>query len=116
MSEALVKTHLIIKDIHEEYNINWCGRLIDSKPVLKNGKPIFVVVTNAGRVELNTIDMKEIEDCGKRMTCPKGRKAVSTDKAHVFIREEDGGEKLVCVITHNRVKKYAPMYDRVDYR
>ena len=85
-----VKTHLIITDIHEEYNINWCGRLIDSNPVLKNGMPIFVVAGSNGRMELNTIDMKQIEEWGKKMTYPRGRKAITTDKAYIYIKEKGG--------------------------
>ena len=111
-----VKTHLIVTDIHEEYNINWCGRIIDSNPVLKNGMPIFVVAGSNGRMELNTIDMKLIEKWGKKMTYPRGRKAVTTDKSYIYIKEVNGNEKLVCVVTHNHIKKYASMYDRVGYR
>ena len=31
MNEVLVKTHLIITDIHEEYHIKWCGSIKDTK-------------------------------------------------------------------------------------
>ena len=41
MAEVLVKTHLIITDMHEEYHMNWCGKIIDTKPKIKNNKPIF---------------------------------------------------------------------------
>lgn len=108
-----VKTHLIITDIHEEFNINWCGRLMDSNPLLQKGLPIFVVVGGAGRIELNTIDMKEIEYWGKRMTDPRGRESFTTDKSYIYIKEKDKNEKLVCVITHNHIKQYAPMFDEV---
>ena len=112
----LVKTHLIVTGQWEEYDVKWCGRLIDTNPVLKNGMPIFVVAGSNGRMELNTIDMKLIEKWGKKMTYPRGRKAVTTDKAYIYIKEVNGNEKLVCVVTHNHIKKYASMYDRVGYR
>lgn len=34
LSEIKIRTHLIITDIHEEYHINWCGKLFDAKPAL----------------------------------------------------------------------------------
>lgn len=114
--ETKVKTHLIITDIHEEFDINWCGRIIDSKPLIKNGKPVFIVIGGAGRIELNTINMKDLEYWGKRMTNPRGRKARTVDQSHIYLKEIHGNEKLICVITHNHIKKYAPMFDTVEYR
>ena len=35
MEEVLVKTHLIVTDIHDEYNIKWCGRILDAEPKFK---------------------------------------------------------------------------------
>lgn len=113
MQEVMLKTHLIITDIHNEYHMNWCGKLIDAKPLIKNGLPIFSVVGSKGRIELNTIDMNELEKTAKLLTQPKGRKAVSLDKARVFIKEENGNEMLVGVLTHKNVKTFAPMYDKV---
>jgi hypothetical protein len=43
---VLVKTHLIVTDQYEDYTVKWCGRLLDCKPLLKNGLPIFVIITN----------------------------------------------------------------------
>lgn len=115
MDKVAVKTHLIIKDIHNEYNIKWMGRIIDSKPLLKNGLPIFVIIGD-GRVELNTIDMTYIEKIAKSMAKPKGRRAKETGSALIYIKEVDGGEKLVGRVDNTRVKKFAPMYDKVGYR
>lgn len=112
----MIKTHLIVTDVHEEYSIKWCGRMLDCKPQFKNGKPIFVVVGGGGRMELNTTDMKRIEKCAKMVTRPRGRQAVSTDSARIFVKEEDDSEKLIGILIHNHVKTYAPMYDRVGYR
>ena len=111
-----VKTHLIITDIHDEFDINWCGRIIDSKPLIKNNKPIFIIVGKEGRIELNTIDMQELEKWGKRLTKPTGREGKTVDQSHIYLKEENGNEKLVCVITHYHIKKYAPMFDEVDYK
>ena len=116
MEEVLVKTHLIVKDVHDEYHINWCGKILDAKPKFKNGRPIFIIVSSGGRMELNTTDMKKIEKCAKMLTRPKGRSAVSTDTARIFIVEEDDNEMLLGVVMHDRVKTFAPMYDKVGYR
>ena len=50
MEEVAVKTHLIITDIHEEYHMNWCGKIFDAKPKLKNGLPIFTIIGSQGRM------------------------------------------------------------------
>ena len=113
----MIKTHLIIKDIRDEYDMNWCGKLFDAKPALnENGMPIFVIIGSQRRMELNTIDMNYLENCAKRLTSPKGRGAVSTDKAYVYIKEVGGNEKLLGILTHKRVKTFAPMYDKVGYK
>lgn len=111
-----VKTHLIITDVHEEFKINWCGKLLDSKPLIKNGKPIFIIIGGAGRIELNTFNMTEIEHWGKRMTNPRGREADTMDKSYIYLKEQDGNEKLVGVITHHHIKQYAPMFDEVGFQ
>ena len=115
MTEVLVKTHLIVTNIHEEYNINWSGKILDAKPKFKNNKPIFVVVASGGRIEVNTTDMNRVERYAKLLTMPKGRQAITTDKAYIYILEENDNEKLLGTLTHNHVKTYAPMYDKFDY-
>lgn len=112
---TLVKTHLIIKDIHSEFSIKWRGNIANSKPVFENDKLVFAIVGGRGRVEINTNNMIEVENRAKRMTQPRGRESITTDKAYVYLKEIDGNEKLVCVVRHNKIKKYAPMYDRVNY-
>lgn len=59
--------------------------------------------------------MKRIENCAKRLTRPKGRSAITTDTARIYIKEEDDKETLLGVLTHNHVKTYAQMYDKVGY-
>lgn len=115
MSEVLLKTHLIITAVHEEYSIKWIGKILDTKPKIKNGRPIFVIIGGGGRLEMNTANMKEIERCAKLITRPKGRSAVTTDMAKIFIVEEDGNEKLLGVVRHDHIKNYAPMFDKFEY-
>lgn len=115
MQEVMIKSHLIITDIHNEYHMDWCGKIADAKPMLKDGLPIFVIIGTRGRIELNTIDMKRIESAAKTLTYPKGKSAVSIDKARIYIKEEDGNDFLLGVMTHKNVKTFAPMFDKVGY-
>ena len=115
MSEVMLKTHLIVTDVHEEYDINWCGSIVNSKPVFKNNKPIFIIIGSKGRMELNTTDMKRIENCAKLLTNPKGRQAVTSDTALIYIKEENNQQKLIGKVTHNHVKEYRQMYDAFEY-
>lgn len=114
MQEVMVKTHLIVTDVHEEYFVDWCGKLANTKPLLKNNMPIFIIIGSEARMELNTIDIKRIEECAKRMTHPRGRQAVTTDTARIYIKEEDGKETYMGRVIHNHVKQYQQMYDPVN--
>lgn len=116
MEEKLVKTHLIVTDIHDEYHIEWCGKIANTKPYFKNNKPVFVIIGSKGRMEVNTTDMARLEKCAKLMTNPKGRASVTTDVSKIFIKEENGNEKLLGILTHNNVKTYAQMYDKVGWK
>lgn len=115
MEEVLVKTHLIIKDIHDEYHMNWCGKIAKANPELKNGKPIFIIIGSKGRMELNTIDINQLERNAKLLTAPKGRSAVSKDVSRIYIKETNGNEMLLGILTHKRVKTFAPMYDKFNF-
>ena len=117
LSEIKIRTHLIITNIHEEYHMNWCGKLSDAKPYLNEiGMPMFIIINSQNRTELSTIDINYLEKCAKKLTSPKGRGAVSIDKAYIYIKEIDGNEKLLGILTHKRIKSFAPMYDKVGYR
>ena len=115
MEEISIKTHLIITDIHDEYYMNWCGKIANAKPYLKNGLPLFIIIGTGGRLELNTIDMKHLEKSAKLLTRPKGRSAVSKDTARIYIREVDGNDLLLGVLTHKNVKTFAPMHDKIGF-
>jgi len=112
MREVMLKTHLIVTDVHEEYHIDWCGKIANTKPLMKNGLPVFVIIGTEGRVEMNTINMAHIEKCAKALTRPRGRQAVTTDIARIYIKEENGHEELIGRVIHNHIKKYQQIYDR----
>lgn len=115
MQEVMLKTHLIVSDVHEEYFVKWCGKLIDVNPLLKNDLPIFVIVGSDGRMEVNSIDIKTIEKCAKSLSHPRGREAITSDCARIYILEEDGNERLMGKVFHNHVKQYQQMFDRFEY-
>jgi len=115
MSEVMLKTHLIVTDVHEEYFVRWCGKLTDVKPLLKNDLPIFIIVGSDGRMELNTINIKTIERCAKSLSHPRGKQAITSDSVRIYILEENGNEKLMGKVFHNHVKQYQQMYDRFEY-
>ena len=115
MEEISVKTHLIITDIHDEYHMNWCGKITNAKPYLKNDLPLFIIIGTGGRLELNTINMKHLERSAKLLTRPKGRSAVPKDTARIYIREVDGNDLLLGVMTHKNVKTFAPMHDKIGF-
>ena len=108
-----VQTHLIVTGQYEEYEVKWHGRLIDTNPKLERGMPIFVLISACGRMELNTIDLPYLEKLAKRFTYPKGRGSCTVDKCYIYIKEVDGNEKLIGTVTHNRIRKYAPVYDEL---
>lgn len=111
-----INTHPIVVGSHEEYDIDWCGQIINTHPKLKNGMPIFYIKsTEDGRIELNTIDMKRIEQVAKNMTHPCGKGSVTVDRAYIYILEEDNKETLLGIVTHSHIKEYRQMYDEFEY-
>lgn len=115
MVEIKAKTHLIVIDVHNEYYIQWNGKIANTKPKFKDNKPIFIIVGGNGRTEVATVDMEYIKKCAKLMSKPRGRGAISSDTVRIFIKEENGEETLLGRLIHNRVKQFAPMYDTVGY-
>lgn len=105
-------THLIIIDQHQEYDMNWCGKIKDAKPLITNGKPTFVIIGSGGRLESHEVNMKRLEEQAKLLTRPRGRNAVSTDTARIYVKEVDGNDFLLGVMTHRNVKTFAPMKDK----
>lgn len=114
MSEVKLKTHLIVSDVHDEYIVKWCGKIIDTKPLIKNGLPVFVIVSSEDRLELNTIDIKYIEQCAKKACHPRGRASFTSDTSYIYIVEEDGKETLMGKVIDNHIKQYQQMYDKFE--
>ena len=114
MNEVMIKTHLIIKDTHEEYIMKWCGSIVNTQPQMKYGKPVFIIRSKeGGAVEVVTTDVSRLEKIAKKMTFPRGREALTSDVAYIYIKQIDNSEKILGVLTHNHIKQYAPMYDKV---
>ena len=109
-----INTHPIVVGTHEEYHINWCGQIINTHPKLRNGEPIFFISGGKGSIELNTIDMEYIERTAKGLTYPRGRAATTTDKAYIYIIEENNKKTLLGIVTHNHIKEYNQMYDEFE--
>lgn len=109
-----LKTHLVVREVHEEYHINWSGKIIDTHPKLRDGKPIFFIRGGKGCIELNTIDMNYIEQSAKNLTYPRGRASITTDKAYIYIIEEDSKKTLLGTVTHSHIKEYNQMYDKFE--
>ena len=115
MSEVMLKTHLICTDVHEEYCVKWCGKMMDARPYLKNDLPIFILVGTDGRMELNTIDIQLIEKTAKSLSHPHGREAITSDCVRIYLLEEDESERLMGYVFHNHVKQYQQMFDKFEY-
>lgn len=115
MPEVMLKTHLIVTDMHDEYKVKWTGKMKDAKPFIKNGLPVFILVGSEGRLELNTIDIDYIEKCAKNLSHPRGKQAITSDSVYIYLLEENENEKLMGVLLHDHVKQYQQMYDRFEY-
>lgn len=116
IEERMIKTHLVVTGMHEEYRFNWCGKIANTKPMFKNDKLIFVIIGTDARAELNTLNMKDVEECAKRMAVPRGRASITSAKSYIYIKEEDDNEVLLGIVTHDHIKEYAQMYDKIGYK
>lgn len=115
-NKVAVKTHLIIKSIHNEYKIKWFGKFAELKPLIRNDKLVFVVISADKRVELNTCNMKDVEEIAKKIASPHGREAVTVDTSNIYIKQEDETDIKVGSVTKYHIKKFAPMYDKFEWR
>lgn len=107
--KEVVNTRLICIGCDDEYQMKWVRKIIDTNPVFVENQFSFVIIGSQSRIEVNTMDFKRLEDIAKRITIPKGRSAISTDKAYIYIKEVDGSDKLMGVLTHNRIKTFVPV-------
>lgn len=110
-----INTHPIVVGAHEEYHIEWHGKIIDTHPKMMNNLPIFRIRSHEGMVELNTIDMKVIEHTAQKMTNPCGAGKIVTDRSYIYIVEEDGKEALLGIVTHSHIREYRRMFDDFEY-
>mgnify|MGYP000000535356 FL=1 len=108
-----VKTHLITISQHDDYEVKWVNRLIDMKPQLKNELPTFVIISNKGRMELNTINILQVEKAAMKFSMPKGKESITSDRSYIYIKEQNNIETLLGIITHYHVRDFAPMYDEL---
>jgi hypothetical protein len=114
--EEVTNTRLICIGCDDDFQMKWIRKIIDTNPSFDGDKLSFVIIGSNSRVEISTMDFNRLENVAKRITSPKGRSAISTDKAYIYIKEVGGHEKLLGVLTHKRVKSFAPMHDKVGYR
>ena len=106
--EVLMKTHLIVTDIQNDYYFKWVGKILNTKPQFKNNKLIFIIVGGNGRMEINTNDMTRVEKCAKMMSLPKGRTAVTSDTVRIYIREVE-------IVDDNFHSRFSAFYKHYDY-
>lgn len=110
-----INTHPIVVGSHEEYHIDWCGKIIDTHPKIENSMPIFFIRGNDGGMEISTLDMKMLEHVAQKMTNPCGVGSVTSDKAYIYIVEEDDTKTLLGIVTHNHIREYRRMFDEFEY-
>lgn len=110
----LVKTHLIVTDQYDNYTVKWTGRIKDCNVELnKDNLPVFVILSKNKRIEMPTLDIAAVEKTAKRISEPRGRGALTTDKVFIYVKEHGGEEKLLGSVVHDHIRKYAPMFDEV---
>lgn len=111
----LVKTHLIVTDQWDDYEVRWIKKLssIENPKLDESGYPIFAILSNKGRMEIKTFDMNYLETSAKKFTLPRGRGSLTQDKGYIYIKTVDGDEILLAVVTHSHYRKYAPMFDDI---
>ena len=109
-----VKTHLIVVDQYDEYNVRWIKKLSEQKPKFdEHGNLQFAVLSNKGRLDIKTFDLKYLEKAAKKFTYPRGRGAITTDKGYIYLKTADDKEVLLAVVSHNHIRKYSQMYDEL---
>ena len=108
--KIVTNTHFICINSENEYETKWFKKITDTNPKFdKNGKLTFVIIGNQNRMEINTLNMTYLVDCAKLLTRPKGRAAITTDKAYIYIKEVNEEEKMIGVLIHNHIKTFVPV-------
>ena len=107
----LVKTHLIVTDQWDEYEVKWHKNLIDIDMVpSKKFLPIFIIISGSARRELSTLDFNLVAATAKKMCYPRGRGAITIDRARIYVKATNG-EVHIGTVSKTHIRKYAPMYD-----
>lgn len=109
-----VKTHLIVTNQWDEYEVRWVRRLIDTSPLFNSHGTLTFIITggNGGREEIETFDLNYVAQRAKACTGARGRGSVTIDKSQIYLKEAKG-EVLIGVVTHKHIRQYSPMYDEL---
>ncbi len=106
------KVNFVCINCNDEYHMNWVDKIVNSNPIFVNNQLSFVIISSQSRLEINTMDLKRVERSAMHITKPKGRSAITTDKARIYIKEVGGKKKLLGILTHNRVKDFVPVKNK----
>lgn len=110
----LVKTHLIITDQYDEYEVKYVAKLIELSPhITPNNSLSFVIVSRNSRYEINTNDFKYLEEMAKKFTITRGKEAYTEGTSRIYIKEQGGKETLLAIVWRKHYRVFAPMYDDV---
>lgn len=107
--EKVTNTRFICIGCDDNFQMKWIKKIIDTNPSFDGDKLSFVIIGSNSRIEISTMDFNRLENVAKQITVPKGRSAISTDKAYIYIKEVGGVETLMGVLTHNRIKTFVPV-------
>lgn len=110
----LVKTHLIITDQYDDYEVKYVAKLIDLTPSLTSHNSMsFVIVSRNSRYEVNTNDFKFLEEMAKKLTITRGKEAYTEGTSRIHIKEKGDKETLLAIVRRKHYRVFAPMYDDV---
>ena len=110
----LVKTHLIITDQYDDYEVKYVTKLIDLTPSLTSRNSMsFVIVSRNSRYEVNTNDFKFLEETAKKLTITRGKEAYTEGTSRIYIKEKGDKETLLAIVRRKHYRVFAPMYDDV---
>ena len=110
----LVKTHLIITDQYDDYEVKYVAKLIDLTPsLISRNSMSFVIVSRNSRYEVNTNDFKFLEETAKKFTITRGKEAYTEGTSRIYIKEKGDKETLLAIVRRKHYRVFAPMYDDV---
>lgn len=110
----LVKTHLIVTDQWDDFNVKWIKPLLKvEEPIVDDDGLTFILISKKGRTEIKTFDINYIERIAKEFCYPHGRESLTVDNCYIYVKTKKE-EEMIGVIKKYHTKKYAPMYDDID--